>query len=663
MEVASSNEPSTLVCSRCWTSFFSTPTFRELAQIQHDERIPQDGVTSSALEESVNAGCNWCQLILSCKGHPEELTLGEDHSPLTELTVLLGLIPRSIVEEEFTPKGNNRFALWINRASVYLTAFTTADDPVAHCVTARELNHCVNSPDAYSQVQKWLKECDGHEHCPKTKPYTLPSRVIEISPERDPDTPRLLATKGLVGSYAALSYCWGPKQKGVTNNSNLSSRQQRLDVSSLSRSVQDAIVVTRRLGIKYLWVDAICIIQDSDDDQVAELATMCDIYRHAQVTILAANARRSDQGFLGDRRPPSPCRKVPFWSPEGRLGTVSLRVEGWYDDGEEPANTRAWTLQEILLSPRLLIYATHTLQYQCQQHTVNLGDSINIPAGFGSWRLPSSCLDPSTEILSEVADIQSIGQIWAHIITMYSQRHLSEIKDKLTALAGIVEAFHRKIQVEYLAGLWAGDLLPRLLLWETSRTENYLPCPIYTAPSWSWASLASPVQYSGLYFEHKQEWYHVKNMAAELILRSQGLPFGGVTGGHLRFSAHVRFGLFRPPQHILWDARPGSHEENGALHSSAAASLDSGSMEETPVTCVAIVKRTYEPKADDGVEMMRAKFAFPSTSSQECAIWTAVDGLIINSVGKKDLYRRTGCFHAADEKEFADYPWQTVTLI
>ena len=246
---------------------------------------------------------------------------------------------------------------------------------------------------------------------------------------------------------------------------------------------------------------------------------------------------------------------------------------------------------------------------------------------------------------------------------MYSQRHLSYIEDKLTALAGIAEAFHAQIQVGYLAGLWFGELLPRLLLWEVAQTTDYLPCPVYTAPSRSWASLDSPVSYSGLYDEHTYEWYHVKDLAAQMILRSQEVSFGRVTGGHLKLNASVKLGLFKPPQYILWDAPPGNGGANEALYSASTARLDSSLMDETRVICLAIARRTYEPKEDDKIQMKIVRVAFPPARVQDGAILTAVDGLIIRPAGSDGFYRRVGTFRGADEKEFNDCPRWTVTLI
>src|SRR3954447_24992850 len=125
----SSAQPSKLVCARCWKTFFSTPEFRELYRMPEKERTICYTVTSLEIENSAATGCNWCQLILSQKEDAEELTLGSGHAPLSELRIEFGSIPSRIIKETFTPSGNNRFGLWINGASYYMTAFTKDEDP------------------------------------------------------------------------------------------------------------------------------------------------------------------------------------------------------------------------------------------------------------------------------------------------------------------------------------------------------------------------------------------------------------------------------------------------------------------------------------------------------------------------------------------------------
>ena len=627
VESSSSPDPRLLVCAGCWTSFFSTPSYKEYCQGRGNESGFEYAANISDIQESATGGCSWCSLILSLKESTPDPLTDETHSPPLSLRIRFG---SGIFREAFTPAGLNRFRVWLDDSPCHLTAFTTCDDPVSGLVTARELENNLNSEAAFQQIWKWLKECESHESCLPTRAHRLPTRVIEVSPESTPETPRLLVTNGLSGQYAALSYCWGVNQAGVTNLDNLESHLQKLNMHSLSRTLQDAIVTTRHIGIKYLWVDALCIIQDSLQDKIAELAMMCKIYQQALITIVAANVADANQGFLAQRAAPQPSTKVPFWSQDGRIGIVSLRPEGWYDDKSEPVNTRAWTLQERLLSPRLLIYATHTLQYQCQKETVNLGNSTHIPSGLGSWRLPSPFVDPCSGDLAVTLDVTQKSQIWKSIITEYSQRRLSYIQDKLTALAGIAEAFQSKTSLQYLAGLWAGELLPSLLLWEPVGYSR--PCPKYTAPSWSWAALDSPVAFRAAFDAHTYAWYGVDVAAAETILESEALPYGPLTGGHLKLTARVRRARFDPPQYVTWEARLPRHGDAEDLRSRLSAGLD-GHEEEERIICLALAQRVYEY---DGVK------------------YAAVDGLIIKPAESEGKFVRIGSFYGADDEEFKD---------
>jgi hypothetical protein len=592
--------------------------------------------------------------VLSLKDGAEELTAGQGHFPPQEIHVRFGSGPRG---ENFTPRGNNRFSLWVNGASYFLTAFTTRDNVASDVVTARELEHLLTSPMAFDKVKKWLQECSSHENCRIAGPTQLPSRVIEVSPENDPSTPRLLESSAIIDYYVALSYCWGSNQTGLTTESNLKARLERLNMDTLSRTIQDAVLVTRKIGVKYLWADAICIIQDSQEDKNVELAKMCNIYQDALVTIVAAKAANANQGFLEDRIPPEPSTKIPFWGPDRKLDTAFVRLEGWYDDGNEPINSRAWTLQERLLSPRLLIYASHTLQYQCEQDTINLGDSINLPSGLAAWRIPQ----PTARL-----NVQAAGRTWGHIISMYSERRLCYLEDKLNALAGVAEAFQQQTSVDYLAGLWSGDMLPRLLLWQTSRTDEHGLCPMYTAPSWSWASLNSPVSFGVFYSHHSYDWYDVDGLSPNIIVESRKLPFGRVTGGYLKLSAHLRHGVFHPPQYIRWDRPSTSSEPEKDLESAASPYLDDSPLQERNVMCLAIARRSYDPDANEDMPVTfgaAARSMFEPPRVEGGASWSVIDGLIIAAKGDKGLYRRVGCFFGAEEKEFKDCPREEVTLI
>ena len=408
-------DPRSLVCSRCWFSFFSTPEFKHICIDggAPDVNFEYD-VSVSDTQASAAGGCPWCQFILSTweayqgdndpiedldgqqvSGQTTSVDMPVERSqeyadesppnlPLSQKKFIAVRFGPGLSQESFTPAGHNRFTIWVDGWVCYLTAFTSSDNMCSNMVTARQLESQVYCDYAFEQIHAWLNQCGEHNTCPPMEACELPSRVIEVDVDGKPGKTRLLATKGLVDNYLALSYCWGGPQNVVTTLENLKAHQESLPTKCLSRTIQDAISVTRRMGMKYLWVDALCIVQNSAEDKIIELSKMRSVFQNASVTIVAASSADAKQGFLGDRAPPQPSVKVPFWNRDGELGTASLRPEGWYDADSEPVNSRAWTLEERLLSPRLLIYASHTLQYQCQYHTVNLGGSIHIPAELGS---------------------------------------------------------------------------------------------------------------------------------------------------------------------------------------------------------------------------------------------------------------------------------------
>ncbi|PQE33590.1 heterokaryon incompatibility protein [Rutstroemia sp. NJR-2017a WRK4] len=395
--------------------------------------------TLSRIEKAAAAGCNWCSMILLTASSDDDL-YGSFAPSLQagELRIELSTLNPPF---PYTPVGHNLARIMINSKSADATIFTDDESIIGDIVTARHLDTQVNSLRAYQQIRTWLRECVQHKKCGPVQPSLLPTRVIEVSPGEHPEYPRLYAAKGAVGYYAALSYCWGADQKGLTTLHNLDSRFQHLDTSALSQTIQDAITCTKNMGMKYLWINALCIIQDSVDDKVFELASMGRIYQNASIAIVAASASSANQGFLEDREPPKPSFQIPFWAPGGRLSSVSMRQNDDYEHNDEPINQRAWTLQEQLLSSRLLIYSSHTLQYHCQEHTVILGNSINIvPSVDSSLKVLTETIPWQFRRSNSILDnpnFQDVGRAWAQIVGIYSKRKLSYVEDRLPALGGV----------------------------------------------------------------------------------------------------------------------------------------------------------------------------------------------------------------------------------
>lgn len=172
--------------------------------------------------------------------------------------------------------------------------FTIPDDPAAKYLSGRPVKPDIGSLRSFGVAKSWLSDClNNHQNCPKLMPPPpLPTRVIDVR------APNLCLGVGIQAPYAALSYCWGKVRQFTTTTHNLNANLKSINLPDLPKSIQDAITATRELGLHYLWVDAICIIQDSHIDKEKEIGMMAEIYRNCIVMISAASASDSNQGFL-----------------------------------------------------------------------------------------------------------------------------------------------------------------------------------------------------------------------------------------------------------------------------------------------------------------------------------------------------------------------------
>lgn len=304
-----------------------------------------------------------------------------------------------------------------------------------------------------------------------------------------------ISSTGECGRYAALSYCWGTGTQIRTLKQNLEQHTNFIRVTSLPRTIQDAVRVTRELKIRYLWVDALCIIQDSlDDDWPREAGRMPDIYKNAIVTISAAAAVDSNQGFLEDRQSIMlsqlqasrfPVLRLVSENEENEdvasfenIGEVFITQDADLgydikDFSDENINTRAWTLQEIWLSPRLLCFGSGLPQWKCLRHERTYGVD-QITARY-SWDkrdkvrrqifTEGSMPDNNTEIVVRAqTDRTEYLREWWSLFIDYSRRKLTVKTDKMAAISGIAKEFEELLNDQYVAGLWRSSL-PHSLLW------------------------------------------------------------------------------------------------------------------------------------------------------------------------------------------------------
>jgi Heterokaryon incompatibility protein (HET) len=219
-------------------------------------------------------------------------------------------------------------------------------------------------------AESWLKDCVENHSCFNIAEVPLPTRVIHCGTSDGAQLLRLLVTEDRRGSYVALSHCWGSKPTLVTTQDQLDSFQTGIPWSTIPRSFQDAITVTRTLGLQYLWIDTLCIIQGSQQDWLWESAKMGDVYQNAWLTIAASSAPDNHAGFLDDRNSKFVTPLIEL--PHGNDGSLFLRhhIGGWKETvGDSLLNQRGWALQERMLSPRILYFTAEQIQWEYRKLT------------------------------------------------------------------------------------------------------------------------------------------------------------------------------------------------------------------------------------------------------------------------------------------------------
>ncbi|KAK0108201.1 hypothetical protein ONS95_003023 [Cadophora gregata] len=446
-------------------------------------------------------------------------------------------------------------------------------------------------------AKTWMAACwKNHPLCLQFNIPPMPTRVIDVGPPDGSRSPRL-CTPHVRARYLTLSHCWGPYQIVTTTTSNHSQNCRGIPMESLPKTFQDAVNVTRQFGMRYIWIDSLCIIQDSAEDWAKESAKMCAVYKNALFTIAASRASSGKDGLFTSETPVlhTPCLlpQYDFVTKGGNQIHIHLTrdpeptdVGFLKNDLKGPLYDRAWVLQEEKLSHATLAFTETGMTWECSysmvtsQDPAGIDDNLRpdylkyaIKLGERYSRMPSvlrkekedfKARNPTydekllrTQFISKRANIY---QEWCEAVELYLLRQITHPADRLPALSGLAEATKEVLsdrfsQEKYVAGIWLYDLA-RQLVWSTSmahfhsrkhvhlyerralgnppKNRRTRPPELYRAPTWSWASMhETPVSW-GMHFWADWGGDWIKLILAKTQWTPSTLnPYGNISNAEL----------------------------------------------------------------------------------------------------------------------------------
>ncbi|KAI1422805.1 HET-domain-containing protein [Xylaria sp. FL1777] len=370
-------------------------------------------------------------------------------------------------------------------------------------------------------IKAMLQLClTSHPRCQQSRPRVLPTRLLHIKKDRETNLHLQLVNtiKGHTGDYAALSYCWGgPQPLQLTKSTVHNFLLQSLDRRALPKGLNDAVEVASSLDIEYLWVDALCIVQDDEDDKKREIGRMSAIYQNSLVTIAAATSSSVHESFLRSRSSfntkYSACDAPFILDPEDSGGsdnpnTITIVPVHAHRSNSFPLNQRGWAFQESLLPPRLLVFGDLEPFVRCRTKNVIHKSFSCIEYGLSAGHsrrildTPGSIQDYASGLITD-GKRGNLDSLWREIVEQYTLRELSVLEDRPYAINGIVDLLSEVLRDECHFGVWRS--CPVLcLLWKAEpvqRTTVVLP----HLPTWSWMSITGPVDLEATVYLDKSE--------------------------------------------------------------------------------------------------------------------------------------------------------------
>jgi hypothetical protein len=326
---------------------------------------------------------------------------------------------------------------------------------------------------------------------------------------------------------------WGNAPHFTTDRECIEARKLGFHLSELPKTLHDAVIIARHMGLRYLWIDSLCICQDDVEDWARESARMCNVYSNASFVIAANHAENNSVGCFHTREH-LPKATITLSTRSGNeedkvlvqaLLLLNQDEYSWAAGGfeHEPLSKRGWGLQERVLAKRVLHYNTRKMYFECNQGIIG-EDGYH-----DDQRL--CLLSRNEQSQEEKAD----RKWWNHLLWTYGDRKLTKPTDKLPAMSGLAKLFEQRLGAKYIVGLWSDDLIEGLA-WQglgSKRVFSELSSE-YTGPSWSWANYDG-IAATGVSEKESRDIAEIKDWSVEL--KTDANPYGEVKDAWIRIWA------------------------------------------------------------------------------------------------------------------------------
>lgn len=359
-------------------------------------------------------------------------------------------------------------------------------------------------------VKSWIKSCaEWHgSECVDTIPWQTSDLGVPFIRMISLTDYKLIETS-FPPPYVALSYVWGaaPVFQTLQSNVNDLMQPQGLPVPSFPKSIRDAMILARDLGFQYIWIDSICIIQDSEEDKVQQLRMMDSIYSRASLTIVAAAGSHADAGIPG-LQPETRSRKQHLVQVSDDLTLVALHTDTDRSAKATTWNTRGWTYQERLLSKRCVFsFPDGSVSFQCSKAVWGEDYYAETPllkrcapmmdiSLNRSWMAPGGAKERGAPTV-HVTNTPYLHE-YCRLVEEYTGRNMSYASDRLLGISGVLDVLRREFGLYFIHGL-PEILIYVALLWQPRNKIKRVPKDPETclpfSPSWSWTGWTGPVGY------------------------------------------------------------------------------------------------------------------------------------------------------------------------